>query len=109
MSAPWREEPVPLSEWIKIPLPNTLINTTDAPWRDSPTGNFFYLFEGSNLMTVGFDPERTSFSEPQEVKFMPVSVVMLKPDDNWAVRGQGLVFSRKETASSSVGLMKLPR
>jgi serine/threonine protein kinase len=106
---PWREDPVPLSEWIRTPLPKSLINTTDAPWRVSPTGNFFYFFEDSKLMTVRADPERGSFSEPQEVKFMPGSAVMLKPDDDWTVRGPGLVFSREETASSSVWLMKLPR
>jgi len=102
----WREEPVPQEEWIKILLPE---GTGDYwPWRVSPTGDFFYRFEGSKLMAVRFDPKKASFSEPQEVKFMPGSAVTPKPDDYWEVRGPGLVFSREENGSS-VWLMKLPR
>ncbi len=104
---PWRAEAVPQPEWIKIPLPDG--NASRPPWRVSPTGNFFYIFEGSKLMTVRFDPKTASFSEPHEVKFVPGSTVALRPDDNWTVRGPGLVFSSQQGASSSVWLMKLPR
>jgi hypothetical protein len=76
-------------------------------WRISTTGNIFYLFEGSKLMAVRFDPKTGGFSEPYEVKFVPGSAVTLKPDDDWTVRGPGLVFSRWE-GGSSVWLMKLP-
>jgi dipeptidyl aminopeptidase/acylaminoacyl peptidase len=104
---PWREEPVPQSEWIKIPLPE---GTGDArPWRISPMGDFFYLFEGSKLMAIRFDPKTAGLGEPHEVRFLPGSAVTLKPDDEWTVRGPGLVFSRQENVSSSVWLMKLPR
>ena len=103
----WREEPIPESEWIKIPLPDGTEGV--PPWRVSPTGNFFYLFEGAKLMAVRFDPKRASFSEAHEIKFVPGSAVTLKPDDDWAVRGPGLVFSHQEGVSSSVWLMKLPR
>jgi len=103
----WREELVPQSEWIRIPLPDGTGSV--PPWRVSPTGNFFYLFEGSKLMAVRFDPKKGSFSERHEVKFAPGSAVTPKPDDEWWVRGQGLVFSRQEGVSSSVWLMKVPR
>jgi len=103
---PWREEPVPQSEWIEIPG----FGPTSTPqWEASPTGNFYYFFEGSKLMAVAFDSRRKSFSEPHEVVFVPGSAVTLKPDDDWTVRGPGLVFSRQETGNSSVWLMKLPR
>jgi len=100
---PWREEPVPLLEWIKTPW-----SDADVRRSASPTGNFVYFFEGSKLMTVRFDPQRAAFSAPQEVKLVPGSAVTPKPDDDWAVRGPGLVFSRRETGNSSVWLMKLP-
>ncbi len=104
---PWRgEEPVPQADWIKIPLPDGTESV--PPWRVSPTGNFFYLFEGAKLMAVQFDPKTASFSAHREVKFVPGSEVTLKPDDDWAVRGPGLVFSRSE-GGSSAWLMKLPR
>jgi Tol biopolymer transport system component len=102
---PWSEEAVPQPKWIKIPLPD---GTGRKAWSVSPTGNFFYLFEGSKLMAVRFDPKTAGFGEPQEVKFMPGSAVTPKPDDDWDVRGPGLVFSREENVSS-VWLMKLPR
>ena len=60
-------------------------------------------------MMVRFDPKTAGFSEPHEVNFVPGSTVTLKPDDDWTVRGPGLVFSRQETGNSSVWLMKLPR
>jgi eukaryotic-like serine/threonine-protein kinase len=102
---PWRvEEAVPQAEWIKIPLPEGTAGV--PPWRVSPTGNIFYLFEGSKLMAVRFDPKTGGFSEPYEVKFVAGSEVTLKPDYDWAVRGPGLVFSRGE-GGSSVWLMKL--
>jgi hypothetical protein len=59
-------------------------------------------------MAVQFDPKTASFSAHREVKFVPGSEVTLKPDDDWAVRGPGLVFSRSE-GGSSAWLMKLPR
>ncbi len=105
---PWSEEPASQSKWIKIPLPNTLINTNLTPWRLSPASNFIYLFDGPKLMAVRFDPERRGFGEPQEVKFLPGSTTNVNPDDDWTVRGPGLVFSRHETTSSA-WLMKLPR
>ncbi len=60
-------------------------------------------------MAVRFDPQKKSFSEPEEVKFLPGSAVTLKPDDVWTVRGPGLVFSDDETGNGSVWLMRLPR
>jgi hypothetical protein len=102
---PWREQPVPKSEWIKIPLPDAAPND----WRVSPAGNFFYFLEGSHLMAIRFNPQRVDFSERQEVKFVPGSTVTLKSDDAWEIRGPGLVLEREELANSSVWLMKLPR
>ncbi len=60
-------------------------------------------------MTARFDPQRASFNEPYEVKFVPGSAVTIKPDDDWIVRGPGLVSSRLEKGTPSVWLMKLPR
>jgi serine/threonine protein kinase len=99
---PWREEPVPPSEWIEVKLPRT----TD--WNYAPYGNFFQFFQGTKLMTIRFDPKRRAFSEPAEVRYLPGSAETVKPDDSWGVRGPGLVFSRQESISS-VWLMKLPR
>ena len=104
---PWREQPVPQSEWIKSPLPEG--DFQSRPWRVSPTGDFFYYFEGSRLMTVRFDPHTAAFSAPREVKFVPGSTATVKPGDPWTVRGPGLVFGREETGNPSVWLMKLPR
>ena len=59
-------------------------------------------------MAVRFDPKKGIFGERHEVKFAPGSAVTPKPDDEWWVRGPGLVFSRQEGVSSSVWLMKLP-
>jgi hypothetical protein len=97
---------LPQSDWIRIPVPD---GAGTVPWRVSPTSNFVYFFKGSKLMAIRFDPKRTTFSEPQEVKFAPVSAMTPKPDDLWAARGPGLVFSREELGNSSVWLMKLPR
>ena len=99
---PWREEAAPQPAWIRIPLPDG--TGWVPPRRISTTGNVFYLFEGSKLMAVRFDPKTGGFSEPYEVKFVPGSAVTLKPDDDWTVRGPGLVFSRWE-GGSSVWLM----
>jgi hypothetical protein len=101
---PWREDQVPQSDWIKTPW-----SDTGAQRSASPTRNFVYFFEGSKLMAVRFDPQRVSFSEPKEVKFVPGSAMTPRPDDIWTVRGPGLVFSRQEHGNSSVWLMKLPR
>jgi hypothetical protein len=60
-------------------------------------------------MTVSFDPTTAGFGEHREVKFVPGSSVTPKPDDDWTVRGPGLVFSSQQGASSSVWLMKMPR
>jgi hypothetical protein len=103
---PWREVSVPQSEWIEIP---GMGPTSTHYWDASPTGNFFYFFEGPNVMAVHFDPQTKRFSEPREVKFVPGSAMTPKPDDSWTVRGPGLVFTRRETGNSSVWLMKLPR
>jgi dipeptidyl aminopeptidase/acylaminoacyl peptidase len=100
---PWREEPVPQSEWVRTPW-----SDPTAQQNAFPTGNFVYFFEGGKLMAVRFDPQRAFFSAPQEVKFLPGSAVTPKPDDSWTVRGPGLVFSREET-TNSVWLTKLPR
>ncbi len=100
----WKEEPVPQSEWIKIPWPG---GTRTANWRVSQSGNFFYLFEGSKLTAVRFDSQKGSFGEPVEVEYAPGSAVTLDAGDDWTVRGPGLVISREETIMS-VWTMKLP-
>jgi eukaryotic-like serine/threonine-protein kinase len=109
----WTEQPLPQSDWHKIPWDAT---TTAARWRVSPAGNFFYLFQGSKLVALRFHPESFSFSEPEEVKFVPGSDVKPQPVEaandvglpQWTVRGPGLVFSHDDDVMS-VWLMKLPR
>ena len=101
---PWREAPIPYSEWTKVPLPDTNPNA----WRASPSGDLFYIFEGSKLMVTRFDPLKARFGDHREVRFAPGPPTTLKPNGTWTVRAQGLVFSRDES-DISVWLMKLPR
>ena len=109
----WTEQPPPQSDWHKIPWDT--INTS-THWRVSPTGNFFYLFQGSRLMAIRFHPESGGFSEPEQVNYLPGSDVKPQPVEGanniglpqWTVRGPGLVFSRDEDVQS-VWLMKLPQ
>jgi hypothetical protein len=69
--------------------------------------NFLYRFEGSKLVAVRIGPKGGELSEPHDVVLRPGSPVTFKPDDDWVVRGPGLVFSR-ERLVSSVWLMELP-
>lgn len=61
----------------------------------SPTRNVVYFFERSKLMAEQFYLQRP-FSVSLK-KSVPGSAVTPGPDDLWAVRGPGLVFSREET------------
>ena len=99
--APWREDPVPPSEWIEVKLPVTFaaVNWTQY-------GNFFFFLQGDKLMEVRFDPKTRALSDPYEVKYAPGSDFRLKPGDSWGLRGPGLVFSHEET-NSSIWLLKL--
>ncbi len=96
---PWREEPVPPSEWIEVKV----------PWGSnySPYSNFFQFFQGAKLMAIRFDPKTRAVSDPAQVKYVPGSAEIPKPRDEWGIRGPGLVFLRGET-TRSVWLMKLP-
>lgn len=96
---PWREQPVSPSDWIPVTL-------ATANARSSPASNFFYFFQGVDLMAIRFHPEARRFGEPSAVKFVPSSPAV-RPDESWVVRSPGLVFSRGELARS-VWLMKLP-
>ncbi|HYW41937.1 MAG TPA: protein kinase [Bryobacteraceae bacterium] len=98
---PWREEPVPLPEWIEVNLPTEY-------YTFAPHGNFFQFFQGSRLMAIRFDPKTRTFSDPYEVTYVPGTAETPRPDDLWGIRGPGLVFSRREI-SSSAWLMKLPQ
>jgi serine/threonine protein kinase len=102
---PWTNEAVSQRVLTKIPLPDG----NAGEWRVSPARNFAYRFEGSTMMAARFNPRTASFDEPHQVKFVPGSQVTLKPGDDWAVRRQGLIFSRVEYVNSAVWLMKLPR
>ena len=97
---PWREEPVPFSEWVEVKIPVQYSNY-------APTGNFFNYFQGDKLMAIHFDLKTHRFGDPYEVKFVPGSDVALTPEDGWGIRGPGLALARRET-QSSVWLMKLP-
>ncbi len=97
----WRPEPVPPSEWVKVPL-------LPSDHVILPTGNFFYFLQDSKLTAIHFNPKTRGIGEPYQVKWVPGSPVTLTSNDDWEGRGPGLVFRRAETASS-VWLMKLPR
>jgi len=96
----WREEPVPVSEWLEAP-------TRSPDWKPAPSGNSFYFVQDRKLMGAHFDTKTRTFGQPFEVKFPPGSAVEWKPDDSWLIRGPGLVFTRQEP-HGSVWLMKLP-
>ena len=97
---PWREEPVPPAEWIEVKIPVRYANY-------APAGNFFTFFQGDKLMAIHFDLQAHRVGEPYEVKFAPGYDVALKTEEDWGIRGPGLVLTRRET-QSSVWLMKLP-
>jgi hypothetical protein len=97
---PWREEPVPLSEWIEVKGPLASANY-------SAFGDFFQYFQNGKFMAVRFDPKTRAVSQPYEVKFPPGTGETVRPTDGWSLRGPGLLFSRRES-TSSVWLMKLP-
>jgi eukaryotic-like serine/threonine-protein kinase len=97
---PWSEEPVPQSVWT-----NTGNEDAKVFWKGAPGLNFLYRFEGSKLLAARIGVK--GISEPGDVVLRPGSPVTFKPDDDWVVRGPGLVFSR-ERLVSSVWLMELP-
>jgi len=97
---PWREEAVPVSEWLEAP-------TRSADWEPAPSRNSFYIVQDRKLMGAQFDSKTRTFGQAFEVKFPPGSAVQWKPDDPWLIRGPGLVFTRQEP-HASVWLMKLP-
>jgi len=96
---PWKEEPVPVSEWIVV---------KQAPGNASvaPYGDFFEFFQNGKLMAIRFDRKTKAVSEPYELKFLPGTAETPKPEDTRLIRGPGLVFARQEF-TSSVWLMKL--
>ena len=98
---PWQEERVPDSEWLEAP-------TRSPAWKPAPSGNFFYFVQEGKLMGARFDSTTRAFGQAFEVKFPLGSDVEWKPDDPWAIRGPGLVFTRQEPRGS-VWLMKLPQ
>ncbi|HTS27533.1 MAG TPA: hypothetical protein VMH81_16770 [Bryobacteraceae bacterium] len=98
---PWREEPVPVSEWIAVP-----------PLGDyghyAPATNFLYFRRDSKIVGVRFDPKTRSFGQPFDVKFPPGSAAEWKSGGGgWEIAGPGLVFIKGEN-HSGVWLMKLP-
>lgn len=110
---PWREQPVPRSEWIALPAaapPSRISQTTGggAALKFSAAGNLLYFFQGPELQVMKFNPQTKQFSAPAQVKFFPGSQPVPRSDDAWTLRGPGIVFQRGET-KSSVWLMKLPQ
>ena len=97
---PWKEEPVPPSEWIEVTKAPAVANF-------APHGDFFHFFQDGKLMAIRFNRKTRAVSEPYEVKFPPGSAEMVKPDDIRLLRGPGLVFSRR-AFTDSVWLMRLP-
>jgi eukaryotic-like serine/threonine-protein kinase len=96
---PWHEGPVGRSEWIAVPVSGA---------KFSPTGDLTYFFKGAELWAMKFDPRTKRLGPSFEVKPLPSSEPVPRPDDQWTVRGPGIVFARVETRNS-VWLMKLPK
>jgi hypothetical protein len=92
---PWREEPVPVVEWIEGP-------PSFGSWEYRPSSTFLYFPSNSTMMGIRFDPKTRKFGDPFDIR-----AVDWRPGDNWQVRGPGLVYLRQET-HGSVWLMKLP-
>jgi hypothetical protein len=93
---PWRNEPVPVAEWVEAPV-------SAQRWGYNPSSGFLYSPRNSKFMGVRFDAKTRTFGEPFDTK-----AAGWKPEDNsWQIRGPGLVYSQHET-HGSVWLMKLP-
>ena len=97
---PWREEPVPVSEWIEVKLPTRNSNS-------SVDSNFFMSLQDGKLMVVRFDPKTRLLSQPYEAKYLPGNGTPITANDSWYLRGPGIAFTRQEY-TSSIWLMKLP-
>jgi hypothetical protein len=95
---PWREEPIPASEWIAAP-------PVGDDWKY--TGNFFYFPRDSKLAGVRFDPKTRSFGQPFDVNVPPGSGAEWKTSYTWTTVGAGLVFTKHES-HGAVWLMKVP-
>jgi eukaryotic-like serine/threonine-protein kinase len=104
---PWREDPVPQSEWI--PMPEFGKAKVGRDWRASPTGDSFYFFAEKKLMAVRFDRLKRAFGVPFEIRLPVGSPVTPLPGGKWTIRSAGIVFQHEEVTNASVWLMKLPR
>jgi len=67
-----------------------------------------YFFDGPRLMTMRFDPKTKRMGAPYQVRLVPGSQPVLKPDDDWVVRGPGIVFSPTDI-KGSVWLLKMAK
>ena len=94
--AKWRPEPIPRSEWIEYPesAKHSSIQIDGRLLKGSPIGPFIYFFQDSHLMAIRLDPKQRRVSEPFQVRFAGGSAVEIRPDDNWSVRGSGIVVER---------------
>jgi hypothetical protein len=100
---PWRDTPIPVSEWIEFHVPAGNVNFNYAA-----AGNYFTFFLNGKLMAMRFDPKRGSVGEPYELKPPAGSAAFPTSYEATWIRGPGLVFARPEQISS-VWLMKLPQ
>lgn len=94
---PWRNDPVPRAEWIDVVGENL---------KFSPATDLAYFFDGPRLMAMRFDPKTRQMGAPYEVRLASGSQPVLKPDDDWVVRGPGIVFSPTDI-KGSVWLLKM--
>jgi len=94
---PWRDEPVPVAEWVEAPV-------SAQRWEYNPSSGFLYSPRDSKFMGVRFDAKTGTFGEPFDTK-----ADGWKPGDIWQIRGPSLslVYTRNEN-HGSVWLMKLP-
>jgi len=96
---PWRNDPVPRADWIEVAGENL---------KFSPASHLVYFFDGPRLMTMRFDPKTKRIGAPYQVRLVPGSQPVLKPDDDWVVRGPGIVFSPTDI-KGSVWLLKMAK
>ncbi len=82
---PWRNDLVPRAEWIDVVGENLKFSLATSSRRT--------FFDGPRLMAMRFDPKTRQMGAPYEVRLASGSQPVLKPDDDWVVRGPGIVFS----------------
>ena len=103
---PWRDRPVPLSEWIEVGKAESRLAIFSLNF--SRNGNLVFEVKSPDVSVARFDPKTRTLSAFSPVKFIPGPPLPLKSPDPEVFLRQGLVIGRRES-TSSIWLMKLPK